>query len=235
MPLSAFVLPTVVVIFPFRDREAHYVKHVSHLEAQGMPNANIKVMVVEQDDADPFNRAWLFNVGISEAFKYFPHAQCYVTHDIDLFATPQVDYTWCDRPTQPCSELTCHNNGVPYLKNAGGVVQARPSDWLKLNGYTNKAVGWGGEDDDLFHRLRLSGLLFGKSHIRRPPGQRKVQVPSRPRPHQTARRQTRVPNNTEKLSRMAKGSNEWTTDGLNTLTYNVTSRHYNKYKTLWIK
>ena len=214
MPLSAFVLPTVVVIFPFRDREAHYVKHVSHLEAQGMPNANIKVMVVEQDDADPFNRAWLFNVGISEAFKYFPHAQCYVTHDIDLFATPQVDYTWCDRPTQPCSGADVPQQRRALLEKcrrsgAGPAVRLAEAERVHQQ---SRGVGRRGR------RLVPQAATFRlalrkKPHPKAPKGQRKVQVPSRPRPHQTARRQTRVPNNTEKLSRMAKGSNEWTTDG----------------------
>ena len=203
-----------------------------------MPNANIKVMVVEQDDADPFNRAWLFNVGISEAFKYFsPHAQCYVTHDIDLFATPQVDYTWCDRPTQPCSELTCHNNGVPYLKNAGMSGAGLAVRLAEAERVHQQSRGVGRRGRRLVPQAATFRLaLRKKPHPKAPQrAKRKVQVLY---DHDHTKRhvdkqgyQTTL----KKPSRMAKGSNEWTTDGLNTLTYNVTSRHYNKYKTLWIK
>ena len=33
--------------------------------------------------------------------------------------------------------------------------------WRMINGFGNNYFGWGGEDDELHHRLRLNGLLYG--------------------------------------------------------------------------
>merc|ERR1719265_2536628 len=39
-----------------------------------------------------------------------------------------------------------------------------PKHWRQINGFSNEYFGWGGEDDELFHRLRLNQLLFGDCH-----------------------------------------------------------------------
>lgn len=41
--------------------------------------------------------------------------------------------------------------------NYGNIVVAT-DDFLKVKGYDEKNIGWGGDDDDLFHRLKNMGL-----------------------------------------------------------------------------
>lgn len=36
-----------------------------------------------------------------------------------------------------------------------------PKHWYQINGFSNDYFGWGGEDDELHHRLRLTQLLYG--------------------------------------------------------------------------
>ena len=43
--------------------------------------------------------------------------------------------------------------GVPYPQSSGGSVAMKPEHWLEANGFSNDYLGWGGEDDELFHRF----------------------------------------------------------------------------------
>ncbi|CAK0825452.1 unnamed protein product [Prorocentrum cordatum] len=62
---------------------------------------------------------------------------------------------------QLSSEIDRFNGKVPYLESAGGIVGMSPEHWRKINGFGNNYFGWGGEDDELFHRLRINSLLRG--------------------------------------------------------------------------
>ena len=150
----------IVIVIPYRDREEHYKKTIENLQRIRRSYWKLHVVVVEQADVGYFRRGWLLNIGIAEARKRFVDDHvCVVTHDVDMIADLHVDYGWCDRPTQICSELSCFNDGVPYHTSAGGVVVASLKDWYTVNGFTNNAHGWGGEDDDLYHRFRMNNLL----------------------------------------------------------------------------
>ena len=142
------------------------------------------VMVVEQDDDELFNKGFLVNAGLrllaSEEPDLLsdihqagqpdlgggPHT-CIVQHDVDFLPADTVDYTSCAWPRQLSSEIECAEsvyNGprpftVPYPHSFGGVVSMRPAHWQAVNGFSNHYPGWGGEDDDLFQRVRQSGLL----------------------------------------------------------------------------
>ena len=41
---------------------------------------------------------------------------------------------------------------LPYRGIIGGVAAMRREQFYKINGYSNKFFGWGGEDDDLYGR-----------------------------------------------------------------------------------
>jgi len=132
--------------------------------------------VIEQYDDELFNRAWLANVGFSEIFKAEPNTECITIHDIDLVPdnSSQVKgpiwYDRCDLPIQVGSELMHFKWGVPYESNAGGITTFSQKHCKIINCFSNDYAGWGGEDDDLFNRLRLNELLESKTRvIRRPP------------------------------------------------------------------
>ena len=229
---------SIIIVFPFRDRHNHYRFHMRHLEARGKKNASFTfhIYVIEQDNNQPFNRAWLMNVGIAEAMKQYPSASCIVTHDVDLFAEQIGNYEWCDKPTQVCSELSCWNGKVPYHQSAGGVVQATPHDWKAINGYTNNAVGWGGEDDDLYHRFRMAGLLAQTKALRRP-AKGKGKCRCLHDSDHTKREKDKSGYNqiVAQLDRMSRGSTEWKSDGLNSLIYAIQAQHVDTHGTHWLK
>ncbi|CAK9108992.1 4-N-acetylgalactosaminyltransferase bre-4 (Bacillus thuringiensis toxin-resistant protein 4) (Bt toxin-resistant protein 4) (Beta-4-GalNAcT) [Durusdinium trenchii] len=78
--------------------------------------------------------------------------------------TPVVDYGWCIYPNQLSGEIECWGWGVPYPDNVGGVVSMSPTHWRGINGFSNEYDGWGGEDDDLYLRLKQNSLLKGGCH-----------------------------------------------------------------------
>ena len=159
------------IIVPYRNRPYHYEKFIPLLDEYlsthfDTTRTEFSLYIVEQDDQEPFNRAWLGNVGLTEIFQRQPQTQCITFHDIDLipdtnpeFVKGPVWYHQCDRPTQIGSELSHFNWTVPYPESAGGVTTLSQTHWKQINGFSNDYVGWGGEDDDFFKRLYKNRLL----------------------------------------------------------------------------
>ncbi len=227
----------IVLIFPFRNRHVHYNKLMLHLKNIKKSHWNIYTILVEQANDKPFERSWLMNVGIAEARKRFSdNSTCIVTHDVDMLPAENIDYGWCDRPTQICSELSCFNGNVAYDTYSGGVVQASMAHWYKINGFTNKAKGWGGEDDDLYHRFRINDLLHSNKALRRPSkGYGKCHCMNDKDHTKRKKDNNSYKSIVEQIKRMEKGSNEWKTDGLNSLKYYIISEHKDKHDTLYLK
>eukprot|EP00929_Paragymnodinium_shiwhaense_P053095 TRINITY_DN26580_c0_g1_i1.p1 TRINITY_DN26580_c0_g1~~TRINITY_DN26580_c0_g1_i1.p1 ORF type:complete len:1025 (+),score=70.19 TRINITY_DN26580_c0_g1_i1:260-3334(+) len=165
---------TIALVVPFRDRGVHYERFQEKIRA--LANAWTKngvrhkwvVFVVEQFDTLLFNRGYLFNVGFKAAEDYAKRAgqqfDCVVMHDVDILPQPDVDYGWCIWPNQLSGEIACWQNSVPYQDNVGGVVSLSPAHWKQINGFSNDYEGWGGEDDDLYLRLKQHKLLKGGCH-----------------------------------------------------------------------
>ena len=47
---------------------------------------------------------------------------------------------------------------LPYARILGGIAAIRSDLFIKVNGYSNKFFGWGGEDDDFSARCRRKGI-----------------------------------------------------------------------------
>ncbi|CAB9505606.1 Beta-1,4-galactosyltransferase 3 [Seminavis robusta] len=180
------------IMIPYRDRKFHleqFIEHMGPYLKRNFPHDSFELWIIEQDDAFLFNRAWLGNVGVTsikyqnKLYKYQklqqqqhsggpitvpPPPTCIILHDVDLIPTVDgVPYTNCSRPMQLGSELAHFNNSIPYPLYTGGVGPSMLLDhWIKINGMSNDFFGWGGEDDELWHRLRLTGLL--KKPVKRP-------------------------------------------------------------------
>eukprot|EP00931_Biecheleriopsis_adriatica_P067644 TRINITY_DN41754_c0_g1_i1.p1 TRINITY_DN41754_c0_g1~~TRINITY_DN41754_c0_g1_i1.p1 ORF type:complete len:916 (+),score=147.29 TRINITY_DN41754_c0_g1_i1:65-2812(+) len=248
---------TVVVIIPFRDREGHLVlfkKYWRWFAQQGINPTKIRrweIFVMEQFDSQTFNRGWNFNTGVAIASAQQGAAQeitssmgidfdCAVIQDIDYLPEKGVDYSECEVPMQLSAEIDRYNWKTPYLKSAGGIVGMNLKHWRKINGFGNNYFGWGGEDDELHHRLRLNGLLYGDCYPYCNKGDSNIGKPGQSikRPARgfgrfsgkfmhSANHTKRITDskayakNIEQLQEIEKGGSRWKTDGLNSLAFHI--------------
>ena len=51
------------------------------------------------------------------------------------------------------SSLNEFRYNLPYEEMTGGAISISSSQFLKVNGFSNKFYGWGGEDDEFYQRL----------------------------------------------------------------------------------
>lgn len=167
----------VMIVFPFKNRDHHkrrMVHYLGNYTNVRFPNTSFLFVVADQMDDELFSRSWVFNAGVLAAEKMGFTSTCVIIHDVDRFPhnnAPTVPYDTCEMPTQLCSENDeWPKKGVPYLEFAGGIVTMKREHWRKINGMSNKYRGWGGEDDDMFVRLKRNNLLDPKTRlITRPP------------------------------------------------------------------
>lgn len=258
-PITGASSDTVVVIIPFRDREGHLDKFKTYwrwFAAEGMKPHTVKrwvIYIVEQFDTMPFNRGWTFNVGFAavtglkfasadiDVAKAFPFS-CAVIQDIDYLPEAGVDYADCAVPVQLSSEIDRYGGKVPYLQSAGGIVGMSAAHWRQINGFGNEYFGWGGEDDELHHRLRINGLLKGDCYPFCKPhdinkGKTGVSI-KRPKPGHgrfsgkymhSENHTKRIADsgaylrNVKMLAEIERGAPRWKGDGLSNLAFHIVS------------
>ena len=110
-----------------------------------------------------FNRALLFNVGYVEALKDFPHWDCFIFHDVDHI--PEDDrnlYQCAEGPRLMAVAVDKWNYTHLYEGFFGAVTAISSAQFKLLNGYSNQFWGWGGEDDDMYKRIKHAKLNITK-------------------------------------------------------------------------
>eukprot|EP00797_Seminavis_robusta_P037085 Sro969_g226140.3 (629) ;mRNA; f:2194-4081 len=224
------------ILIPYRDRSFHlamFLEYMGPYLNAHFPHAHFTLWVIEQDDQELFNRAWLANVGLREIVKQDPTTSCVVFHDVDLVPnmTSHVPYTTCQYPTQLGSELQNFNWTVPYPAYCGGITSLSLKHWQLINGLGNDFIGWGGEDDDLYHRLRQNGLLYqpedknAAPYPRRPPKGRGVfrTISQKAEHHEQKKTHSNYWKTLELLKEMHENSDRWKFDGMSDAYYTITN------------
>ena len=154
----------LAVVVPYRDREVDLAQFVPHmhtfLEAQGV---DFTLIVVNQTDANRFNRGELINIG--HQLSKWTHDYM-VMHDVDLYpANPSIPYAMFPNPGEVYSLLgSLHptERSYRYVGFLGGVCTVRMDDFERMNGFPNNFWGWGGEDDAFHRRLKRQGIRVKK-------------------------------------------------------------------------
>jgi hypothetical protein len=210
----------LTIVIPFRDRDEHLRQLMPVLTAMlNEQRIRHRVLIVEQEPGDLFNRGRLINVGIHHAADASDY---YCLHDVD--AVPVVANYQC--PSQPLRLVNTIRGAGGETRRTdyyfSGAVSVRKEQVFAANGYSNEYRGWGKEDDDFFFRLLLAGYLCfydTQGEFRDLPNPKQQQVvrksPATP-PH--------VKVNRDRRSRLLRGLASPQEDGLNTLLYEVIDR-----------
>lgn len=218
------------IIVPYRNRTFHLMVIEKYLGAyllKNFPSEKFSLWIVEQGGIELFNRGWLANVGISLIEKLNPNVQCIIFHDVDLIPKNNtvVPYNKCHQPVQLGSELQHWSWGVPYKNYAGGVVSMNFRHWKQINGFSNDFEGWGGEDDDLFERLRVNVLLDNVTQtVHRPKsGEGAFETISEARHNHPGKvkGEKEYQHSLRIIAEMKRGSPRWKSDGLSDLTFQI--------------
>lgn len=151
----------MTIIVPYRDRPHQLPIFVKHMSAY-LTGADI--VVVEQADNKPFNRAKLINAGFAETKPEF-----FVAHDIDMLALA-VDYT----PTKGVTQLA--GNEIQKTGYLGGVTMFDAVTFRKAGGYNNSYYHRAEDNEMAFQLARLGikpaerfGVFDLQPHPRRGP------------------------------------------------------------------
>lgn len=142
------------VIVPFRDRASHLGKFLPHIEESLLEqDIDYRIIVVEQDNAQAFNRGKLCNIGFIEAVRR--GCDYVVFHDVDMLPI-KVDYSYSTHVIHLASD------NLPFRSYFGGITLFPVKIFKEINGFPNNYPGWGFEDDNLRLRCIRNNIKFDK-------------------------------------------------------------------------
>lgn len=157
-PLECQAKYKTAVIVSYRNREVQLEKFLIYMHNYlRKQKIHYRIFVIEQNDAKPFNRAKLFNIGslIAKRFNY----DCLILHDVDLLPMYLGQmYTCTANPRHMCAGVSEFRYNLIYPELFGGVISITLDQFSKINGLSNLYEGWGGEDDDFYARLTATKI-----------------------------------------------------------------------------
>lgn len=147
------------VCVPYRNREEHlkaFIPRVTeYLESRGI---DFCMYFAHQCDDKLFNRGATKNIAAKHAFE--DGCDYIVWHDIDMLPESGADYSFPEKyPIHIATNISQMNYELKYFEYFGGAVVFSKEQVEKTNGYSNNYWDWGMEDDDLFWRCYLEGLV----------------------------------------------------------------------------
>lgn len=147
------------VCVPYRNREEHlkaFIPRVTeYLDSRGI---EFCMYFAHQCDDKLFNRGATKNIAAKHAFE--DGCDYIVWHDIDMLPEMGADYSYPEEhPVHIATNISQMNYELKYFEYFGGAVLFTKEQVEKTNGYSNNYWDWGMEDDDLFWRCYLEGMV----------------------------------------------------------------------------
>ena len=147
----------LALIIPYRHREEHLRQFLPHtIEYLQNQKIDFEIVVVEQVDEKPFNKAKLMNIAaksVADECDYF------VFHDVDLLAQT-IDYRYCNFTEKLFTYIEEDGEYKRYGDTIfGGAILVPKEVFFEINGFSNSYWQWGKEDDDFLLRHILKGHI----------------------------------------------------------------------------
>lgn len=121
-----------------------------------------EIAIATQYDTKPFNKAMIMNIA---ADLMMNRCDYFIFHDVDMYLLNDDINIFRPRPTSGCLLMEYHSwcclptDRWPDDDGLfGGIVLLNKSDFLKMNGFSNRFWGWGGEDDNVILRMKAANI-----------------------------------------------------------------------------
>jgi hypothetical protein len=148
------------IIIPFRESDKNKRTRTKQMDrlvkylGDYLKGVDYMIYVIEQsDDKRKFNRGALLNIGFVAAEE--DGCNVFVFHDVDLLPSQELKEYYVEPPVSSPVHIAAvwdrYNQNPNYF---GGIVAFNKESFKKINGYPNNFWGWGGEDDELYNRVR---------------------------------------------------------------------------------
>lgn len=139
----------LTLIVPYRKREEHLKRFIPFIQKYlKKQNINYEILVVVQDDDNPFNKAKLMNIGVLHARE---SSDYFIFHDVDMLPE-NADYTYTNHTQRLINYTKIDENSYKPYPFFGGVILVPKEIFFKINGFSNNYWQWGKEDDDFLIR-----------------------------------------------------------------------------------
>lgn len=148
----------LAIIVPYRNREKHLEQFIPYMHEYLSKTLDKEycIVVVEQANSNLFNRGSLINIG----FKLIGNDCEYISpHDVDLLPETENLYFKPEMPTHLSAFRSQNDYKLEYDSCFGGVNLFLTEHFNTVNGFSNLYAGYGAEDDDLYYRCMLKGLI----------------------------------------------------------------------------
>lgn len=163
------------ICIPFRARGKHafrneqlsrFVKHIKIYMETIHPSIRYRVVIIEQDNDQPFNRGYLLNIGFVECEKRTScYIKYYIHHNCDLFpvglSRPNderilpifLDYSY------PGPGVRDH---FGYTGGLGGICIINRNAFKLINGFPNNCLCWSTEDEIIKQRCERFNIKINR-------------------------------------------------------------------------
>ena len=154
------IIPNIVFIVPYRDRQTHYNLFSSHMKSylSKLPTDSYQILYIHQNDSRSFNRGAMKNIGFIAVKDAFPNHYKNITlvfNDVDTMPSNSIDIQYETTPG-----VIKHFYGFNYT--LGGIVSVNAYDFERLNGFPN-FWAWGYEDNMFQTRAENANLKIDRS------------------------------------------------------------------------
>jgi len=157
------VIPSVVFIIPYRNRENDKIKFMNHMKyilQNDNTSMNYEFYFSHQYDKRSFNRGAMKNIGFLAIKQKYPNDYkdiTFVFNDVDTMPTTKdiIDYN-------TVHGVVKHYYGFQFA--LGGIFSIKGADFEKSKGFPN-FWGWGIEDNAMNDRCLEAGLVIDRSQF----------------------------------------------------------------------
>jgi len=148
-----------LIVIPYRDRKRHldlFISNTLPLLKEELPS--VRLVIIEQEDGNLFNRGALINIG---HHLYRKKAKSIITHDVDLYPTRECIKKYYAKKINGIHGICCSP-----CNTLGGIVKISMSHFAHINGFPNNFWGWGVEDKAFQNRAEHHNVKIEKSVLR---------------------------------------------------------------------